>query len=102
MQEAQGSMSTSTHQNNLDPDSELNLQSEHNDGHDGNGSEDELSRIQALAAGIRDQDDLERNIGLQVCFDYVYLSSLLTCICRLNNFWPSKPTKGMKSDFRNF
>lgn len=28
---------------------------------------DEASRLQALQADVRDQDDLERDIGMQVC-----------------------------------
>ena len=30
-------------------------------------SGDEASRLQALQADVRDQDDLERDIGIQVC-----------------------------------
>lgn len=41
--------------------------------------EDEASRLRALATDVRDQDDLERDIGRQVCQSfYTTLIELLT------------------------
>jgi len=43
--------------------------------------EDEASRLRALATDVRDQDDLERDVGRQV-----YLSSIRICYMLLTNF----------------
>lgn len=32
--------------------------------------EDELSRLKALATDVREQDDLERDVGRQVCYTF--------------------------------
>ena len=40
--------------------------SDDNTGHTNADGEDEASRLKALATGVRDQDDLERDIGRQV------------------------------------
>ena len=40
--------------------------------------EDELSRLKALATDVREQDDLERDVGRQVCYTLQ--------ICAVNSF----------------
>lgn len=58
------------HQNEF----QLNMPSNLNDGESTamskdthHENEDELTRLRALATDIREQGDLERNVGLQVC-----------------------------------
>lgn len=35
--------------------------------------EDELSRLKALATDVREQDDLERDVGRQVCYNFEFM-----------------------------
>ena len=64
---------------------------------------DESARLRELQASVRDQDDLERDIGRQVGWLFFYLpfkavSLTRATIPRRTNFLQNKQTRGTKGD----
>lgn len=60
--------------------------------------EDEATRLKALAADVRDQDDLERDVGRQVlASSRVWVSFALIVGTRQTSCSQSKPTKETRS-----
>lgn len=58
---------------------------------------DEASRLRALATDVRDQDDLERDIGRQVSEPGSYLLAENLCDFRQTSYSRSKPMKEIKN-----
>lgn len=61
---------------------------------------DEASRLRALATDVRDQDDLERDVGRQVSKLRSYLQAKNSRSCRQISYSRSKPMKEIKNGLK--